>query len=687
MKYCILLLLTFIILIILYNLYNLNVNVVEKFHESGATSLQSDISVAIDNIGSALDDYRRQNITELGSQADEYSIKLNELENQWYGTGGSAGLNIDSKCGLDDSIVLDDYKKYDNLTCDFEKNQCNEEYPKIFSTVNGNAISIEECARECEDDKNECLGFSYKDEPDDQECRLSSICTERNANDNEKFNLYIRKNLNYTQFPLTNYKIDYNKQCRNDIYNNKENTIRNSTNTTLGSCAQRCNNDPNCISFEYNSGSGGTCIPKSECYEHGCLESSGSATENCSNTSLYSKKLLIPDNTKVPDYINCKVCKNNDTVYNKNFLRFYKSDDIDERASLVYTNNVAKIQSDTDGNNLFENLKWYKITPGNKVKLYTDYNFKGTSIWLDSTFGRQLISDIGDKELIDGLIDENGKSELQKFKSFEIFSDSEAAQIRKDCQGYWRECDYSDNKLVSKWTTTVNAGSGGKCENDNKEKSCNRDCVEIVKWDVSQCGCGGGVRDKYKKHIKVIPQAGKGDECIGEIHYAETCTQDDIDKNDLCECNTNIEWSTCNQSTGTKTLLNGQLGSGCQNPKSCIWDVVGEYTSGWIDERDDTYRYTISFTDRKTDPNNITPLRINLKKEFSSGSLHTSDKIDIGIFQEDRDIIVFASRFSGEVTKSYIIEKTYILNGNNIQPRKIILKNINENKKYDLFLQ
>ena len=325
MKYCILLLLTFIILIILYNLYNLNVNVVEKFHESGATSLQDDISTAINNISSALDDYNNKNIIGLDSQADEYNTKLNQLENKWYGTGGSTGLNIDSKCGLDDSIVLDDNKKYDNLTCDFENNQCNQKYPKIFSTFEGNnggngPISIEECARKCEDDKNECLGFSYKDEPDDQECRLSSICTERNANDNEKFNLYIRKNLNYTQFPLTNYKIDYNKQCRNDIYNNKENTIRDSTNTTLSACAKKCNEDMNCISLEYNSTNGGTCSPKSECYEHGCLESSsGSATstaDNCSNTSLYSKKLLIPDNTRVPDYINCEVCKNNDTVYN-----------------------------------------------------------------------------------------------------------------------------------------------------------------------------------------------------------------------------------------------------------------------------------------------------------------------------------------------------------------------------------
>ena len=86
MNFCIMLLLTFVILIILHNLYNFNSNI-EKFHESEVTtSLQTDISEAIDNIGSALDDYNEKNIIQLGSQADEYNIKLNELKNRWYGS-------------------------------------------------------------------------------------------------------------------------------------------------------------------------------------------------------------------------------------------------------------------------------------------------------------------------------------------------------------------------------------------------------------------------------------------------------------------------------------------------------------------------------------------------------------------------------------------------------------------------
>ena len=80
---------------------------------------------------------------------------------------------------------------------------------------------------------------------------------------------------------------------------------------------------------------------------------------------------------------------------------------------------------------------------------------------------------------------------------------------------------------------------------------------------------------------------------------------------------------------------------------------------------------------------------LNLNKEYLSGTLHYSEEIDIGVFQENRDLIVFSSVFKtlNEKTKSYVIEKKYILNGNNIQPRKITLNNINDNKKYDMFLQ
>ena len=678
MNFCIMLLLTFVILIILHNLYNFNSNI-EKFHESGVTtSLQSDISEAIDTIGSALDDYDNKNIIQLGSQADEYNLKLDELKNIWYGSGGSAGLDIGSTCNFDDSIVLDNYKKYDNLTCDFEKTQCaDDDYPQIYSTTGGSAVSIEDCARLCNDDSANCKAFSYKNEPNDQECRLSSICTEKNANRNDKFNLYITKNFDYTNFPLTNYKIDYNKQCRDDVYGRLETDKELSL--TKENCAARCNSDVNCIAFEYTptrSNVTGNCKIRSHCYEHGCLESSGSASSNCTNTSLYSKKILIPDNTKIPDYVNCEVCENNHTVYNKNYLRFYETNDSEERAKLVYTNHVSKIQSETDGTNILEKIRYYKITDGNKVKLYSDYNFKGRSIWLDSTFDRQLISSIED-------------SELQKFKSFQIFSDSEVAEITRNCQGYWSECDYDveeNNNFTSEWVTTGSAASGGTCENEGAKKTCNRDCIEIEDWDITACGCNDGDQYKIKKYIKVIPNSGQGNECIGnDNEIIELCTSEDNNNNNTAdECDTSTgqakEWNEC--VGGYKTNKNSLT-----DTKSCIWDVQGTYKSGRIGN--DGFRYLISFNDRRSATNSISPLIINLKKEMPNEVIHTSDEKDINIRQEDRDYFVFASKFSslGEITKSYIIRKKYIPGDNNISVDKITLTDINENKTYDLFLQ
>ena len=62
------------------------------------------------------------------------------------------------------------------------------------------------CADLCKDSKN-CIAFSYKDKLNDQVCRLSSVCTDKNANKNEDYTLYVEENIDYSNFPLSNYKI------------------------------------------------------------------------------------------------------------------------------------------------------------------------------------------------------------------------------------------------------------------------------------------------------------------------------------------------------------------------------------------------------------------------------------------------------------------------------------------------
>ena len=102
----------------------------------------------------------------------------------------------------------------------------------------------------CENAGNNCIAFSYKDELNNQVCRLSSICTDKNANKNDEYTLYVDENIDYSNFPLSNYKIDYNKSCRRDVYGDNQNYELDDK-INKSDCAKQCNRDVNCIAFEY----------------------------------------------------------------------------------------------------------------------------------------------------------------------------------------------------------------------------------------------------------------------------------------------------------------------------------------------------------------------------------------------------------------------------------------------------
>ena len=711
MKYCIITLLVLIFIIIFHNL--LNYNTIETFHSAGEeitkTDLQKNIDSAIENIGSAINQYKKENIVKLKNEVNSYGSRLTELTNIW--EEGTNAISTGSSCKYDEKISLDKFTKYEGLTCDFEK-PCdnNDTNYEEHSTINRNPKSLQECADSC-NDATDCIAFSYKDKLNDQVCRLSSVCTDKNANKNEDYTLYVDENINYSNFPLSNYKIDYNKKCKTDVYAYKQN-YTSQENITKDDCARECNNDSNCIAFEYEPSSTqfkvGTCKKQSDCYTNGCLESSGSDADFCNNTSLYSKKVLIPDNTKVPDYINCDVCENNKTIYNTNFLRLYTDEKIG-RADLVYSSDISKLQASNNESDILENILYYRITNGYQVKLFQNENFKGKHLWLYPTFERKAINTIGEEELNEGIITQEEKIDLQKFRSFKIYSDSKANLEKQQCVGYWGDCDYDNlGNLKSEWIVLKDKDGDNilPCPNENQQKNCNRDSLQYIDWDISSCVTNAESDDalaiqnlKGKKYPNVYPllnKSGKGNPSkpINQINYpVKDCTEEDYNNNDICDYG--ADWTTCNANNQrTRDHNHGQLKENntgiCSNTKSCIWEAYGTYEGTYSNN---TYKVEINSRPTDDNGNEDRSLEIfNYITMYKNGVMATTNILSNEHIprHEDRDIIIFGSRFKNDVAKSYILHKKYTSNyseSQNNSPSNIKLEIVNDGIKFNLYRQ
>ena len=712
MKYCITILLVLIFIIIFHNL--LNYNTIETFHtgseELTQTQLQRNINTAITNIRSAITQYQQENIFRLTNELTDYGSTFNQLQNEW--ENGSNPIATGSSCKYDQKISLDKFTKYEGLTCDFER-PCSDAKTnyKEYSTINGNPKSLQECADMCENAGSNCIAFSYKDELNNQVCRLSSICTDKNANKNDEYTLYVDENIDYSNFPLSNYKIDYNKSCRKDVYGDNQNYDLDPT-INKSDCAKQCNRDANCIAFEYTPNEG--CTKQSHCYTNGCLENSGSDADYCTNTSLYTKKQLIPDNTKIPDYINCDVCENNKTVYNTDFFRLYSNSKIG-RADLVFTNNVSKLQSKR-GNNILEDILYYRVSNGNQIKLFENDNYIGTHIWLYPTFERKAINTIGDKELSLGEITKEQQIELQKLKSFKIYSDAKANEDKKQCTGYWEECDYNSNgNLEKKWIVLKDKEGSKSLPCPYKTETCNKDVKQKEIWDISNCVnrddivVGSNISNQFIDMLgtKIIAgpnvnppgnvynlgyKSGKGNESkdVNTINFPnEECTDQDYKDNDICDYR--AEWSqTCidgyRTTSGNYTLQTTSLGN-CPDTRSCIWEAYGTYEGNY---NNDIYQIEIGERPKDNGEEDRTREIFNYIT-MSKNGLNAETRVlsnDIIPRYEDRDIIIFGSRLRNEVAKSYIINKIYDSNKSTTQnnnPNEITIEIPDDGIKFKLY--
>ena len=548
MKYCIFILIIILLTIVIYNLYN--TKIIEEYHEgSNQTTLQSDINNTLNNMNDAFNDYRDYTYS-IDTDANKYGSRLSDIDDLYRGSGGIK-QRIDN---YDPNTILNTYEEHLGKSCSFEMNQdCggssggSNTLPKKFNLETGR-ITRQECARRCSE-RDDCISFSYKEidgEIIQQECILSSVCTENNATDNPNDNLYTKKiDDDYIQFPLLKYNPNYNKICKNDVYQNIETNINDGI-MLLGSCVAECESSNECIAFEYNPATQ-LCSPKSECNEDGCLEEDTiNRDDNCNNTTLYSIKESYIGGKNSPSYYSCNDCDNNKTIYNEAFLRFYTGDT--GTASLIYTNHVANI-----GEGVSE-MNYYKITQGYQVQVFANYNFSGEDedydetgndkyTWLRSN-GRQPITDID--------------APFRNFKSFKIYSNNEA-DTRKICKGSFGICQTIDSGAYN----SNNHLNYGDTLPDMEQIFNNTGTAAVCPYENRVCECDG-----FWGSCTVTGS--------GNIFTQEWETSVDVEAGSIYDCNIqprecqcNYNYGECIDDTDTSTYQKTQMLDGSSSDATC----------------------------------------------------------------------------------------------------------------------
>ena len=134
------------------------------------------------------------------------------------------------------------------------------------------AINI--CAHHCNLDDN-CVSFNYDNK--NKKCRLSSLCSLRNTVNDNDFDLYFKTTADPNS-PLTDFTLYTNKKCQK----NSKKLSHNSR--TLKECAEKCLDNPKCISFDYHKYTK-KCDLTTNCYNQNAKRSG--------NTNLYQKKNIV----------------------------------------------------------------------------------------------------------------------------------------------------------------------------------------------------------------------------------------------------------------------------------------------------------------------------------------------------------------------------------------------------------
>ena len=342
---CIIVLIIFLLIIIIISnlsLFN-NYNIVEKYVSDNSNKIITDINK----------DYHI--LDELNNKELSNNIKKKLLKLKTKSSDIEKRIKNESNTAkeiLSTLDYIDGYSKppIQNMYC--KEHDIGYRYDNLHG-----------CAKHCSLNDN-CYSFSYSE--NDQKCYLSSNCyaTNSEGNDNlldEEQNILQRQiNAIYKQgntlyikdpkdFPMKNYNVQIGKRC-NDKSFKIDNQIKkinykidNNDGSTIGednvycdpltgkgdcyikNCAKECENNDDCISFQYDLDNN-ECILNKNCYKNSgyqCVIDTNqydcgdeSTTDPINNREIYnydSDKITYENNTFISDklnYINSEIKEN-----------------------------------------------------------------------------------------------------------------------------------------------------------------------------------------------------------------------------------------------------------------------------------------------------------------------------------------------------------------------------------------
>ena len=139
-------------------------------------------------------------------------------------------------------------------------------FQKNISDIKDDKHNLSDCAEYCDNNKD-CMSFSYDESNND--CRLSTICHPESDTftENKSSELFVKITNNGG---IQKYVLNQNQQCNNLCHND---IIESSGANTVHDCSDRCDNNNNSVSFEYNFDNG-ECTLREKCMQGTHIEDS-----------------------------------------------------------------------------------------------------------------------------------------------------------------------------------------------------------------------------------------------------------------------------------------------------------------------------------------------------------------------------------------------------------------------------